>query len=138
MSKGLLRNKMPELRLALEGRVTEHHRFLLRQLYDHLCFTESKSQQIEEEIDRRMGPFEDKVQLWVQLRELESDRRSLAATGGRGNGPSQGQTEKSEYREGYHEDDHASSLLQALLGHALGQMNALRIQSLTRELKSAW
>ena len=34
MSKGLLRNKIPELQLALEGRMTEHHRFLLRQLFD--------------------------------------------------------------------------------------------------------
>src|SRR6266853_6513274 len=33
LSKGLLRNKIPELKLALEGRMTEHHRFLLRQLF---------------------------------------------------------------------------------------------------------
>src|SRR6058998_2859656 len=32
MSRGLLRNKIPELRQALEGRVTAHHRFLLREL----------------------------------------------------------------------------------------------------------
>src|SRR5881628_3335615 len=57
MSKGLLRNKMPELKLALEGHVTEHHRFLLQQPYDHLLFTESKRKQIEEEIERRMLPF---------------------------------------------------------------------------------
>jgi transposase len=61
MSKGLLRNKIPELKLALEGRVTEHHRFLLQQLYDHLCFTESKRKQIEEEIERRMRPLQDEV-----------------------------------------------------------------------------
>src|SRR6202047_2478260 len=61
MSKGLLRNKIPELELALQGRVTEHHRFLLRQLYDHLRFTESKRSELEQEIDRRMLPFEDKV-----------------------------------------------------------------------------
>ena len=61
MSKGLLRNKIPELQLALEGRMTEHHRFLLRQLFDHLHFTESKLAQIEQEIDRRMRPFEDQV-----------------------------------------------------------------------------
>src|SRR5580698_3015728 len=61
MSKGLLRNKIPELKLALEGRITEHHRFLLRQLYDHLRFTESKRSEIEREIDKRMLPFEDKV-----------------------------------------------------------------------------
>ena len=61
MSKGLLRNKIPELKLALEGRMTEHHRFLLRQLFEHLRFTESKRGEIEQEIDRRMRPFEDKV-----------------------------------------------------------------------------
>jgi len=61
MSKGLLRNKIPELKLALEGRMTEHHRFLLRQLFEHLRFTESKRSEIEQEIDKRMRPFEDKV-----------------------------------------------------------------------------
>jgi transposase len=61
MSKGLLRNKIPELKLALEGRMTEHHRFLLRQLYDHLRFTESKRSEIAEEIDRRVRPFQDEV-----------------------------------------------------------------------------
>jgi transposase len=61
MSKGLLRNKIPELKLALEGRMTEHHRFLLRQLFDHLHFTESKLSEIEQEIDRRRRPFEDQV-----------------------------------------------------------------------------
>ena len=29
MAQGKLRNKIPELQLALEGRMTEHHRFLL-------------------------------------------------------------------------------------------------------------
>jgi transposase len=61
LSKGLLRNKIPELRLALEGRMTEHHRFLLRQLYDHLRFTESKRVEIEKEIERRLRPFQDAV-----------------------------------------------------------------------------
>ena len=57
MAKGLLRNKIPELQLALEGRMTEHHRFLLRQLFDHLHFTESKLSEIEREIDRTHAPF---------------------------------------------------------------------------------
>ena len=42
MSRGLLRRKIPQLRLALEGRVTAHHRFLLQELMDHLEFVESK------------------------------------------------------------------------------------------------
>ena len=67
MSKGLQRNKIPELKLALEGHVTEHHRFLVQQLYDHLLFTESKRKQIEEEIERRMGPFQDEVVRWCTI-----------------------------------------------------------------------
>jgi hypothetical protein len=31
-----LRGKIPQVRLALRGRVTEHHRFLLGQLLRHL------------------------------------------------------------------------------------------------------
>jgi transposase len=46
MSKGLLRNKRAELRLALEGRVTEHHRFLLKQLIDHLRFIEQRMDEV--------------------------------------------------------------------------------------------
>ncbi len=42
LSKGLLRNKIPDLQLALEGRVTEHHRFMLQQLMDDLRHAKSK------------------------------------------------------------------------------------------------
>src|SRR6266436_422550 len=61
MSKGLLRNKIPELKLALEGRVTAHHRFLLRELLDHLYFVESKMQRVEQEVAERLGPFQSEV-----------------------------------------------------------------------------
>jgi len=57
MSRGLLRNKIPELREALQGRVTAHHRFLLRELLDHLYFVQSKMQRIEQEVAERLGPF---------------------------------------------------------------------------------
>ena len=61
MAKGLLRNKIPELRLALEGRLTDHHRFMLKQLLDQLRFTESKLTEIEAEIQRRLRPFDEQV-----------------------------------------------------------------------------
>ena len=61
MSRGLLRNKIPELRQALEGRVTAHHRFLLRELLDHHYFVESKMQRIEQEVAERLGPFQSEV-----------------------------------------------------------------------------
>jgi transposase len=40
LARGRLRAKIPALRLALQGRVTEHHRFLLRLLLDELTHLE--------------------------------------------------------------------------------------------------
>lgn len=61
MSRGLLRNKIPDLQQALQGRVTAHHRFLLRELLDHLYFVESKMRRIEQEIEERLRPFPSEV-----------------------------------------------------------------------------
>jgi transposase len=61
MSRGLLRNKIPELQEALQGRVTVHHRFMLRELLDHLYFVQSKMQRIEPEVAERLGPFQSEV-----------------------------------------------------------------------------
>ena len=61
MSKGLLRNKRELLKQALEGRITEHHRFMLRQRLEDLRHAEGKMAKIEAEIDRRMGPFGEAV-----------------------------------------------------------------------------
>ena len=61
MSKALLPDMIPELQLALQGRMTERHRFLRRQLLDCLRFTESERSEIEQDIDRRMRSFRDEV-----------------------------------------------------------------------------
>jgi len=64
MAQGRLRNRIPELRLALHGRVFDHHRFWLRQLFDHLLFLEGKISEVAQEIERRSQPFEDAVSRW--------------------------------------------------------------------------
>jgi transposase len=61
MAKGLLRNKIPELKLALEGRVNDHHRFLLNEMLDDLRHIESKMTKVEAQIEGRLRPFEDQV-----------------------------------------------------------------------------
>src|SRR5258707_15400626 len=61
MAQGKLRNKIPELQEALQGRVSRHHRFLLRELLDHLYFVESKMQRVEKEVAERLGPFQSEV-----------------------------------------------------------------------------
>ncbi len=61
MSKGLLRNKIPDLKLALLGRVTEHHRFLLKEMLDDLRHVERKMTVLEKEIEERLRPFQNEV-----------------------------------------------------------------------------
>jgi transposase len=52
-----LRGKIPELRKALLGRVTEHHRFLLRTLMDQIEQLEGLIARFDARIDEAMAPF---------------------------------------------------------------------------------
>lgn len=58
LARGRLRTKLPELEQALEGQVTAHHRFLLRELMRQLSFLEGQVARFEEQIERQMPPFE--------------------------------------------------------------------------------
>jgi transposase len=58
LARGRLRAKLPELASALEGQVTPHHRFLLRELMRQLEFLEQQVSRFEQEIQRQMPPFE--------------------------------------------------------------------------------
>ena len=52
-----LRAKIPELRLALRGRVTQHHRFLLRLHLDHVNYLEELLGRLSGHIEEVMAPF---------------------------------------------------------------------------------
>jgi transposase len=58
LARGRLRAKLPDLEQALEGQVTGHHRFLLRELMRQLAFLEGQVARFAEEIKRQMPPFE--------------------------------------------------------------------------------
>jgi len=62
-----LRGKIPELQLALEGRVRDHHRFLLKEFLEEWKALGTRIRRIEEEIDRRITPFEEAVTLWQSI-----------------------------------------------------------------------
>ncbi len=53
LAEGRWRGKIPQLRLALEGHVTAHHRFVLERLLAHLDFLDHEEQLLDEEIARR-------------------------------------------------------------------------------------
>jgi transposase len=57
LARQRLRRKLPELRSALEGRVTDHHRFLLRLLMSHLDSLEGLIGQLNARVEAAMAPF---------------------------------------------------------------------------------
>lgn len=87
-AKGTLRGKRPDLRLALRGRITEHHRLMLRELMEDLAFVEHKIERLEKaiapqpnlEIVTRLCtiPGVDLITAWTILAELGSDMSVFA------------------------------------------------------------
>jgi transposase len=63
LAKGRLRAKIPELEKALHGRVRSSHRLLLRLHLEHIDDLSNKIEELNEEIDRLMVPFEEDDQL---------------------------------------------------------------------------
>lgn len=61
LARGRLRQKIPALEAALEGRMTAHHRFLLQELLDHLEFVEAKIGRLEATLVERLHPLADIV-----------------------------------------------------------------------------
>jgi transposase len=57
LARRSLRGKIPELKRALLGRVTEHHRFLLRALMDQIESLEGLVARYEARIDEAMKPY---------------------------------------------------------------------------------
>jgi transposase len=50
LAKGVLRKKIPQLRLALEGHCREHHRFLLGRLLSHVNYLEEQMRRLDRHI----------------------------------------------------------------------------------------
>lgn len=67
MARGKLKSKILQLEQALEGRVREHHRFLLAEYLDEWEALGERIRRMEAEIDKHIGPFESAVTLWQSL-----------------------------------------------------------------------
>ena len=61
LARGLLKRKADALRSALDGKVTEHHRFCLKQLLAQVDFLNSQIAEMNKEIERRSAAMEDCV-----------------------------------------------------------------------------
>jgi transposase len=76
LAKGKLRNKIPQLQLALEGKLEEHHRFLLQLQQDRLDAAEKDLSTLEQRIQQKLEPYAAQVSL---LQEIPGVDWTLAA-----------------------------------------------------------
>lgn len=61
LAKARLRAKIPLLKDALAGQVTDHHRFMLRQLMDQIEHLEDQVEDFDQRIEQVMSPLEQKA-----------------------------------------------------------------------------
>ena len=67
LSRGSLRGKIPVLEQAAQGRLNEHHRFMLGQWMEMWDQLSERIAKFEARIEEKMGPFEAAVKTWVSL-----------------------------------------------------------------------
>lgn len=67
MARRRMRAKLPQLRLALDGRVSEHHRFLLQMLLEQYDGINRQIGQLTERIQRVCVPFASAIQKIVEI-----------------------------------------------------------------------
>ena len=71
LSRGRLRSKLPAMQLALEGRMTEHHRWRLRVLQAQLEFLEAQIATLEAKIQDQLSDSQEAMALGTTLPGIE-------------------------------------------------------------------
>lgn len=77
LARGRLREKLPQLRRALRGRVRPHHLILIERILAHIDFLEESIAHLQGEVDRLLVSFEGSVEL---LRTIPGVSEQAAAT----------------------------------------------------------
>jgi transposase len=67
LAQGNLKKKKKELRQALDGKFTEHHRFQIRLLLEEVKEYEDKLVQLDQRIERYLEPYEDLIRRLDQI-----------------------------------------------------------------------
>lgn len=67
LARGSLRKKLPQLEAALDGRVEDHHRFLLAMQLDRLDQVEASIKQLDQRIDEKLVPYAEQHARLMQI-----------------------------------------------------------------------
>ena len=58
-----LKPKMEAIEQSLEGKLTDHHRFMVKASLEHMRFIEEQLKRLDEEIQRRLQPYQEEYAL---------------------------------------------------------------------------
>ncbi|MFL5627575.1 MAG: IS110 family transposase [Ktedonobacteraceae bacterium] len=72
LARGSLRSQLPQLQEALQGQVELHHRVLLQHLFAHITFLEDTIQRLQYDIEQRLSPFEEAMQLLLSIPGIQA------------------------------------------------------------------
>jgi len=67
LARGKLRSKLPQLRKALEGHFSDHHRFLVAQMLAHIDYLEESLGEVSRQIEEQIRPFAEQKQLLMSI-----------------------------------------------------------------------
>jgi transposase len=76
LARGTLRHKLPQLQQALTGQIEAHHRVLLGRIFAHMSFLEDSIQHLQLEIDQRLSPFTEAMQLLLSIPGIQAETRA--------------------------------------------------------------
>jgi len=71
LARGRLRAKLPAMELALEGRMTEHHRWMLRLLYEQLEFLAGQMATLDSKIQDQLNEYREAIALCTTIPGIE-------------------------------------------------------------------
>jgi transposase len=71
LARSKLRGKIPQLQLALEGHVTDHHRFILGELMDQLDHLDGQINRFSQRIEEISRPFAEAIEQVARLPGFE-------------------------------------------------------------------
>jgi transposase len=72
LSRRRLRAKLPQRPLALQGRMTDHHRWMLRVLWEQLEFLEAQIAKVDAQIHEQVRPYEEAMALCTTIPGIEA------------------------------------------------------------------
>jgi len=71
--KTKLKNKVPQLIDAMNGRIRMHHRTMIRMHLDHLLYLEKQLEELEQEIYKQVKPHREAIDLLITIPGIQMD-----------------------------------------------------------------